>query len=552
MESSIGPYRLLRKISRGGMGSVYEALHTTIERRVAIKILDRASSKNSDMSARFLNEARAVNRVADPGLVQMFDHGLLRDGTAYIVMEYLEGETLSRRLRRLRRRMPVQDTLRFLRQCAETLTATHQKGIIHRDLKPDNIMIVRDPAVAGGERTKILDFGIAKLRESVPTKATNTHKDLLMGTPSYMSPEQCRGAGGVDEKTDVYSLGVVLYRALAGRPPFVAPGAGDTMAQHIYQDPPPLAEKAPWLPGSLTLLVHRMLGKDKDGRPSMAEVAASLAQLGEELASFALPEFPEEPSQSGVVVAEEAADDLSGPSQTDGEAGEDEEDEVLDTIAVSESAQSLQPPLGDGALSSNSQSAPSLLGWSVSNTGQGQTAPRLGGRWLAPVAALSLVVLGGGILVARFFYSPAASVRPASSPVTAPPVADPLAPRPAQPAAPTAAPSPVSWTVESTPAGADVVRVSDGQLLGHTPWHTEVPAAQGAEELRLRLPGHFEHLVSLPRGASSHSRIALLPVASPQAAAPSPEKPPEKKSPLPGKNSSKNPKRGHVKIVLED
>ena len=413
-------------------------------------------------------------------------------------------------------------------------------------------MIVRDPAVAGGERTKILDFGIAKLRESVPTKATNTHKDLLMGTPSYMSPEQCRGAGGVDEKTDVYSLGVVLYRALAGRPPFVAPGAGDTMAQHIYQDPPPLAEKAPWLPGSLTALVHRMLGKDKDSRPSMAEVAASLAQLGEELASFVLPDFAEEPSQSGAVVAEEAADDLSGPSQTDGEEGEDEEDEVLDTIAVSESAQSLSPLLGDGALSSNSQSAPSLLGWSVSNTGQGQTAPRLGGRWLAPVAALSLVVLGGGILVARFVYSPAASVRPASSPVTAPPVADPLASRPAQPAAPTAAPSPVSWTVESTPAGADVVRVSDGQLLGHTPWHTEVPAAQGAEELRLRLPGHFEHLVSLPRGASSHSRITLLPVASPQAAAPSPEKLPEKKSPLPGKNSSKNPKRGHVKIVLED
>jgi serine/threonine protein kinase len=135
MESTIGPYRLLRKISRGGMGSVYEAVHSTIERRVAIKVLDAGSGRGGDMATRFLNEARAVNRVNDPGLVQMFDHGLLRDGTAYIVMEYLEGETLSRRLRRMGRRMPVQDILRLMRQTAETLCATHQKGIIHRVLK---------------------------------------------------------------------------------------------------------------------------------------------------------------------------------------------------------------------------------------------------------------------------------------------------------------------------------------------------------------------------------------------------------------------------------
>ncbi len=558
MESSIGPYRLLRKISRGGMGSVYEAIHTTIERRVAIKVLDAASARSGDLTTRFLNEARAVNRVNDPGLVQMFDHGLLRDGRAYIVMEYLEGETLSRRLRRLHRRMPLADILRFLRQTAETLTATHEKGIIHRDLKPDNIMLVRDPAVAGGERTKVLDFGIAKLRESVPTKGSNTHKDLLMGTPSYMSPEQCRGAGGVDEKTDVYSLGVVLYRALAGRPPFVAAGAGDTMAQHIYQEPPALAEKCPWLPASLTSFVHLLLSKEPSQRPSMAEVAARLAGLGSELADFVPPSAVAESSQSGVRPAEDSSDELSGPHQTaegdhdsDG-GGEHDEDEVLETIAVSESAQSLHPPGSAIALSARSQSAPSLLGWSISDTGQGTLPARSASRWLWPSAVLALLLLGGGLWGLR---SAGRSRQPTDSPgqlglsakgTTGAAVT--VTQAPAAPATPAAvAASHITWTIETAPAGAEIVRVSDGQVLGQTPWHTELPAGQGVEEVRLRLAGHFERLLGLPRHASSQSSLTLMPIASGPAGKSS-----EPKSQGPSKNSSKNPKRGHVKIVLED
>ncbi len=146
MENQIGPYRLLRKISRGGMGSVYEAVHEAIERRVAIKILDAESARNSDSTTRFLNEARAVNRVNDPGLVQMFDHGILPTGVAYIVMEYLDGETLAHRLRRTRQRMQVPEILRLLRQTAATLTATHKKGIVHRDLKPAEDRPARGPS----------------------------------------------------------------------------------------------------------------------------------------------------------------------------------------------------------------------------------------------------------------------------------------------------------------------------------------------------------------------------------------------------------------------
>ena len=229
----IGPYRILRRLSKGGMGSVYEALREPPDgpgsaapgsaapgsaddgpSRVAIKILSPEHAGSPEIIARFFNESRAVNRVGDPGLVRMFEDGQLPDGTAYIIMELLDGETLGQRVRRLGNRPPLASTLRLLQKVASTLANTHEKGIVHRDLKPDNIMIV-DGEAPGEERTKVLDFGIAKLREPMQGPADMTRSDVLMGTPGYMSPEQCRGAGGVDEKTDVYSFGVMLFRSRA-------------------------------------------------------------------------------------------------------------------------------------------------------------------------------------------------------------------------------------------------------------------------------------------------------------------------------------------------
>ena len=545
VETRVGPYRLLRKIGRGGMGSVYEAVHEVIERRVAIKVLDADSARQNDLASRFLNEARAVNRVNDPGLVQMFDHGMLPDGAAYIVMEYLEGETLARRLRRLRRRMPVPELLRLLHQTAETLTATHRKGITHRDLKPDNIMIVRDPAVPGGERTKILDFGIAKLRESSPVKATNTHKDLLMGTPGYMSPEQCRGAGGVDEKTDVYSLGVVLYRALAGRLPFLAGGSGDIMAQHIYQPVPPLIERAPWLPSSLTELVHRLLNKEKQHRPSMEELAAELSRLAGELADFQLPEVADDSSLSAIT---DSTPLFAGTSAVaEGEPDdEDGEDQVAETMSLSETP-GTGSALGGDLLSVSSSarhrgSSPSQLGWSISNTN-----PRRSSRgWVSGIAAITaagVLLCGGGFwLSSRSHRSTAGSGRPPAAEtaqVAAPP---PVTTKP--PAAASAGSdrkrATVEWFLETTPSGAEITRVSDGQVLGRTPWHGEVRSGGGSEELRVWLPGHVERLLSLDRDADAHRHFQLQPVKAPPAHATAP------------KNRGKNRKRGQVKIEFED
>lgn len=560
MESRVGPYRLLRKIGRGGMGSVYEAVHETIERRVAIKILDAESARQNDLANRFLNEARAVNRVNDPGLVQMFDHGMLPDGTAYIVMEYLDGETLARRLRRLRRRLPVPELLRLLRQTAETLAATHRKGITHRDLKPDNIMVVRDTAVPGGERTKILDFGIAKLRESSPVKATNTHKDLLMGTPGYMSPEQCRGAGGVDEKTDVYSLGVVLYRALAGRLPFLAGGAGDIMAQHIYQPVPLLSELAPWLPSSLTELVHRLLSKEKQQRPSMEEVATELARLASELADFQLPEISDDPSLPGCTdrVPVAGAGENAEPGADEDEEDDEGEDHVVETMSLSETPSAREPVLLDPlAISSSARhygSSPSQLGWSIANTNR-QRGWRGRVSGIAVIAAAGVMLAGAWILLAGRSHGPAvvrAVVGKGSAPAAAP-AAEVAPPPPSSSAPPAAAPAPgagkratVEWILETTPPGAEILRVADGQVLGRTPWHGEVQSGSGSDELRISLPGHVERLLSLDRSTDAHRRFQLQPIAAPPPSTKAVGATPAAKSRV------KNRKRGQVKIEFED
>src|SRR5262245_35014478 len=180
------------------MGSVWLAEHAMLGRRAAIKVLHAELSSRAEIVTRFFNEARAATAIADPGIVQVFDFGQHTDGSAYIVMELLEGEPLDKRLT-LRGALELPDALRIMRQVASTLGAAHARNIVHRDVKPENVFLVRDPEVAGGERAKILDFGIAKLVDDDGGVKTNTK--AVMGTPTYMSPEQCRGAGLVDQRS---------------------------------------------------------------------------------------------------------------------------------------------------------------------------------------------------------------------------------------------------------------------------------------------------------------------------------------------------------------
>jgi serine/threonine-protein kinase len=260
------------------MGAVYLGQHQLLGRRAAIKVLLPELSARPDIVNRFFNEARAVTSISDPGIVQVFDFGYHSDGSAFIVMEYLEGEALDRRLARLGR-LPVHETMRLARQLAISLAAAHAQRIVHRDLKPENVFLVPDAEVASGERSKILDFGIAKLSDEHPGKL-KTHTGMLMGTPTYMSPEQCRGLADVDHRSDIYSLGCMLFHLATGRPPFEGEAPGDIMAAHIREPAPLPSSRAPDVPPGVDALVMRCLAKAPADRfQSMVELTAAVAAV---------------------------------------------------------------------------------------------------------------------------------------------------------------------------------------------------------------------------------------------------------------------------------
>ena len=276
-DTEVGAYRTLERIGAGGMGEVWLAEHAMLGRRAAIKVLRSEFSSRPEIVARFFNEARAATAIGDPGIVQIFDYGHHVDGSAYIVMELLDGEPLDKRLAHSQR-LAVLDALRIMRQVASTLGAAHARGIVHRDLKPENIFLVRDPEVQGGERAKILDFGIAKL--SNDTGGVKTHTSAVIGTPMYMSPEQCRGAGQVDQRSDIYSLGCVLFTLVVGKPPFDGEGFGEIIAKHLLEPAPRASSRVSDVPRATDDLIARCLDKDPARRfTSGTELAAEIDVL---------------------------------------------------------------------------------------------------------------------------------------------------------------------------------------------------------------------------------------------------------------------------------
>ncbi len=273
----IGSYQLVRHLGRGGMGMVYEAFYSRIGRRAAVKLLLPKFSEDIELVTRFLNEGRATNRIRHPNIIDIYEVDQLADGTAFILMEYLEGETLSARLHRERKLSPSA-TICLGYQLAAALSAAHSQDIIHRDLKPGNVMLVPDPLVIGHERVKLLDFGIAKVPVLDEETVVQTWTGQLLGTPLFMAPEQYQGARDVTSAADVYSLGVVLYYMLAGHPPFSGT-KGCMIAAHMQSAPLPLQEVNRNLPVLLPTLIHAMLAKDPSLRPTMLEVATHLRDL---------------------------------------------------------------------------------------------------------------------------------------------------------------------------------------------------------------------------------------------------------------------------------
>ncbi len=267
----IGRYEVGERLGKGGFGVVHRAYDNELGREVAIKFLRPEFMTRTQVVQRFLQEARACAKIGHPGIVTVFECGIVEgtgqrlDGTAYIVMELLRGESLGARIAS-RGKLPPLAAIGIARQLASALQVAHEAGIIHRDLKPDNVFLVKDAAVVGGERVKILDFGVAKLREPDPDENPNTHSQMMLGTPRYMSPEQARAAAKVDHRTDIYALGCLLYELVCGKPPFTG-DIGDVLVAHQTQPITPPREIVPSIPAALDELIVRMLAKDPDARP---------------------------------------------------------------------------------------------------------------------------------------------------------------------------------------------------------------------------------------------------------------------------------------------
>lgn len=311
MVEEIGPYRIVRLIGTGGMGSVYEAVHAQIQRRAALKVLHKDFQKDPEFVQRFFNEARAVNIINHPNVVAVYDFGTASDGSPYIVMEYLEGDSLRQRLARSGKLAP-ETAMRIGKQVALGLAAAHAKQVVHRDLKPVNIMLVLDEEGTTIERAKILDFGIAKLTSDLGNKGL-TRAGASLGTPAYMSPEQCKSARDVSDRSDVYALGVILFEILTGEHPFTeARGDAAMMASHVGKEAPLLTSKVQGIPPELVSLVSRMLAKQPEARPSAGEVAATLGRIsGSTTDLFPLVQLP----GAGLAVNAPAKDPTSsGPT----------------------------------------------------------------------------------------------------------------------------------------------------------------------------------------------------------------------------------------------
>ena len=262
---ALGNYTLVAKLGSGSMGVVFLAEHRWIERRVAVKLLAQNLASNLQAVRRFFKEARATSLIRHPGIVDVFDCDIDARGRAYMVMEHLEGETLAERLDQIGT-LPWAMACLIGEQVADALGAAHDKGIIHRDLKPENVFLVGDGRDPDAATVKVLDFGVAKLR-AVDALARLTRGGALVGTPEYMSPEQCDASEQIDHRADIYGLGCVLFEMLSGQPPFAASNVGELTAAHRYRPAPSLKESCPDVPGWLADLVARMLSKEPDQRP---------------------------------------------------------------------------------------------------------------------------------------------------------------------------------------------------------------------------------------------------------------------------------------------
>ncbi|WP_437786532.1 protein kinase domain-containing protein [Sorangium sp. So ce1097] len=321
-----GKYRIVRLLGQGGMGAVFEGENVRIRRRVAIKLLHASISSQAESVARFEREAQAAARIGSDHICEVLDLGVLPDGTRYMVMEYLEGETLGAKIQRHGRLGP-ETTVPIMVQVLDALGAAHAAGIIHRDLKPDNIFIV--PSKAGlSNFVKVLDFGVSKFSQLAGAEMSMTRTGAVVGTPYYMSPEQARGSSPVDQRTDIYAMGVLLYQATTGHVPFDAATFNELLFKIVLEAAPVPQQLVPDLDLEFSGIIQKAMAREpgarfqscaefKNALLAWAAARPSLALLNTGRASFprlSLPAPPETTTAPVVVRAEGSWGGQGGPA----------------------------------------------------------------------------------------------------------------------------------------------------------------------------------------------------------------------------------------------
>ena len=314
-----GRYRVRSILGEGGMGTVFEAEHLALGRAVAIKVLHPTQAKRRVAVQRFQNEARAAGTIGHPNICEVYDIGELGDGSPFLVMERLVGETLADRI--ARERVDATDLVDIMLQVLSGLHAAHQKGILHRDIKPENIFL--NTRVGVGPLAKLLDFGVAKEMNPAPDAVTDlTMAGMVMGTPFYLSPEQARGERDLDQRTDLYACGVVMYEALAGTRPFASQNYNGLLRSILFADPTPLRVTRPDLPEGLESVVMSAMARERGDRYADA-VALQEALVPYHAASYiSSRSLPNPTSSRRDVVAEQPASGLWDETLHDPAMGE--------------------------------------------------------------------------------------------------------------------------------------------------------------------------------------------------------------------------------------
>ena len=271
---TVGNYRITAMLGQGGMGTVFLAEHPVIGSKVALKAIHPEFAGSAEVFARFVNEAKAVNQIGHDHIIDITDFGTAPTGDYYFMMEYLEGETLSGAIKR-DGPFPPARALNIAAQIADALDASHGHGVIHRDLKPENVFLIERDGVQ--DFVKVLDFGLAKLTNPDDLATYESRVGAVMGTPFYMSPEQCEGRPNIDHRADVYALGVLLFEMVTGMVPFGGEGFGAIIVKHVTVPPPAARSIVPDLPASMDSILFRSLAKEPGQRfQTMAEFREAL------------------------------------------------------------------------------------------------------------------------------------------------------------------------------------------------------------------------------------------------------------------------------------